>query len=160
MVPSNFQRLIARLDELAQSGLLSSEWGRSCRRAAPRSSAASRVPIPANQEAGHLRKVSKKSPERGDSECSGDKIRPFLKYYETVAYNREELYKDHLRSKRATLQEQRPIQLAIFGYNRTFELMLSRDRSVFTDDFKVISDDATVPMDLSFVYSGKLKGKK
>ncbi|XP_066460664.1 disintegrin and metalloproteinase domain-containing protein 10-like isoform X2 [Eleutherodactylus coqui] len=91
-------------------------------------------------------------------ECSGDKIRPFLKYYETVAYNRDELYKDHLRSKRATLQEQRPIQLAIFGYNRTFELMLSRDRSVFTDDFKVISDDATVPMDLSFVYSGKLKG--
>ncbi|XP_069596720.1 disintegrin and metalloproteinase domain-containing protein 10-like isoform X3 [Ranitomeya imitator] len=87
----------------------------------------------------------------------GHNIRPFLKYYEPVSYNRDELFKDHLRSKRATNQEQIPIQLQIFGYNRKYELSLRRDKSVFTDDFKVLSDDTFVPMDISFVYSGKLK---
>ncbi|KAM3939980.1 disintegrin and metalloproteinase domain-containing protein 10-like [Leptodactylus fuscus] len=89
--------------------------------------------------------------------CNGYKIRPFLKYYETVLYNKDKLFKDHLRSKRATNQEESPIQLDICGYNRKFELILWRDRSVFTDDFKVISDDVSVPMDITFVYSGILK---
>ncbi|XP_056429114.1 disintegrin and metalloproteinase domain-containing protein 10-like [Hyla sarda] len=90
-------------------------------------------------------------------ECYGDKIRPFLKYYETVSYNKDELYKNHLRAKRATDLEQSPIEVEIFGYNRKFELMLRRDKSVFTDDFKVTSDKESLPMDISFVYSGKLK---
>ncbi|CAJ0932987.1 unnamed protein product [Ranitomeya imitator] len=90
----------------------------------------------------------------------GHNIRPFLKYYEPVSYNRDELFKDHLRSKRATNQEQIPIQLQIFGYNRKYELSLRRDKSVFTDDFKVLSDDTFVPMDISFVYSGKLKASE
>ncbi|KAG8594355.1 hypothetical protein GDO81_001161 [Engystomops pustulosus] len=89
--------------------------------------------------------------------CNGDKIRPFLTYYETVSYNRDQLFKDHQRSKRATNQVQSTVQIEIFGYNRNFELMLRRDRSVFTDDFKVMSDDTSIPIDISFVYSGILK---
>ncbi|XP_040273598.1 disintegrin and metalloproteinase domain-containing protein 10-like [Bufo bufo] len=91
---------------------------------------------------------------------NGNKVRPFLKYYETASYNRDDIFKDHLRSKRATNQEQNPMQLEISGYNRKFEMMLGRDRSVFTDDFKVISDDTSIPMDISFLYSGKLKDEE
>ncbi|KAM4052680.1 disintegrin and metalloproteinase domain-containing protein 10-like isoform 2-T2 [Anomaloglossus baeobatrachus] len=91
---------------------------------------------------------------------NGDIIRPFLKYYETISYNRDELFKDHLRLKRDTNQQLIPIQLQIFGYNRKYELILRRDKSVFTDDFKVLSDDTYIPMDISFVYSGKLKDEK
>ncbi|XP_063770792.1 disintegrin and metalloproteinase domain-containing protein 10-like [Pseudophryne corroboree] len=86
-----------------------------------------------------------------------DITRPFLKYYETLSYDRDRLLQHHQRSKRATNEEERIIYLELFAYNRKFELMLRRDKNVFAADFEVISENGPLPMDISFLYTGKLR---
>ncbi|XP_075060830.1 disintegrin and metalloproteinase domain-containing protein 10-like isoform X2 [Mixophyes fleayi] len=85
------------------------------------------------------------------------KTRPFLKYYESLSYDRDALLHHHQRSKRAATEEESLIPLDLFAYKRKFELMLRRDGSVFASDFEVISDNRSVPTDISFLYTGKLK---
>ncbi|KAM4709405.1 disintegrin and metalloproteinase domain-containing protein 10-like [Discoglossus pictus] len=92
----------------------------------------------------------------GSGSCH-DKIRPFLKYCELLAYDNEALHHNHQRAKRATEEEEMMIYLELFAYNRKFDLMLKPDTSIFADDFEVVSNDTTVLMDISFIYSGKLR---
>ncbi|XP_053556684.1 disintegrin and metalloproteinase domain-containing protein 10-like [Bombina bombina] len=86
-----------------------------------------------------------------------NKTRPFLKYYEFLSYDHNALDENHMRSKRATQQEERTVSLEFLAYRRKFELILRSDASVFADDFEVISNDKSIPKDISFVYSGALK---
>ncbi|XP_068090041.1 disintegrin and metalloproteinase domain-containing protein 10-like isoform X2 [Hyperolius riggenbachi] len=85
------------------------------------------------------------------------KTRPFLRYYETLSYDQTGLLQSHQRSKRAANEEEKSITLHLTAYTWKFVLMLRRDNSAFTDDFKVVSHNKTVPMDISFVYKGKLR---
>ncbi|KAM4807848.1 disintegrin and metalloproteinase domain-containing protein 10-like [Rhinophrynus dorsalis] len=96
----------------------------------------------------------------GDSGGICEKIRPFLKYYEHLSYDNVALHQNHQRAKRATKEYEKTVPLKIFAYKRNFELMLRRDRSVFASDFEVLSNDKSLPMDISFVYSGALKDEK
>ncbi|KAM9330594.1 disintegrin and metalloproteinase domain-containing protein 10-like [Gastrophryne carolinensis] len=85
------------------------------------------------------------------------KTRPFLKHYETLSYDQMGL---HQRTKRTANEEEKIIHLDLVAYNRTFALMLKRDNGVFTDDFQVVSLDQHVPMDISFVYTGRLRDEE
>ncbi|XP_068122145.1 disintegrin and metalloproteinase domain-containing protein 10-like [Hyperolius riggenbachi] len=84
-----------------------------------------------------------------------EKKRPFLKYYESLSYNKSELLLSHQRWRREA-EEDRVITLDLIAYNRNFSLMLERDRSTFVEDFMVVSDDKPVATDLSFIYKGRL----
>lgn len=90
---------------------------------------------------------------------SCENSRPFLKYYETVSYDRTRLLQSHQRSKRATNEEEKTVTLDLAAYNRNFALMLRRDSSAFADDFTIVSHDQPLPVDISFVYKGSLKGE-
>ncbi|XP_018424017.1 PREDICTED: disintegrin and metalloproteinase domain-containing protein 10-like [Nanorana parkeri] len=82
--------------------------------------------------------------------------RPFLKYYETLSYDRTRLLQSHQRSKRATNEEKTIVTLDLAAYKRKFALMLRRDSSAFADDFTVMSHDQPLPVDISFLYKGRL----
>ncbi|KAM8961154.1 disintegrin and metalloproteinase domain-containing protein 10-like [Pelodytes ibericus] len=85
-----------------------------------------------------------------------EKKRSFLKYYETLAYDSDALLQNHQRSKRATSEEEALIPLELSAYKRKFALMLKRDANAFADDFDLVSNARSIPMDVSFIYSGKL----
>ncbi|NP_001265673.1 uncharacterized protein LOC100491788 precursor [Xenopus tropicalis] len=81
----------------------------------------------------------------------------FLKYYENLSFDNHDLDQKHKRSKRASEEEKEPIYLDFFAYKRKFALILRRDLNVFADDFQVVSNNRTLSVDISFVYSGALK---
>ncbi|XP_053321572.1 disintegrin and metalloproteinase domain-containing protein 10-like [Spea bombifrons] len=89
-----------------------------------------------------------------------EKKRPFLKYYERISYDTDALLQNHQRSKRATKEEEHVLQLKLFAYERKFELVLKKDSTVFADDFEIVSNEKTVPVDVSFIYTGALTDEK
>ncbi|XP_072263072.1 disintegrin and metalloproteinase domain-containing protein 10-like [Pyxicephalus adspersus] len=87
---------------------------------------------------------------------ASDSSRPFLKHYETLSYDRTKLLQSHQRSKRAS-NEEKTLTLHLAAYSRKFALILKRDTSAFADDFTVMSHDQPLPVDISFLYTGKLR---
>uniref|UniRef100_A0A8C5PQH7 ADAM10 endopeptidase n=1 Tax=Leptobrachium leishanense TaxID=445787 RepID=A0A8C5PQH7_9ANUR len=93
----------------------------------------------------------------GVSGINTERKRPFLKYYETLSYDKDALNENHQRSKRATKEEERIIPLDLFAYKRKFQVILRRDAGVFAEDFEVISNDILIPTDVSHIYNGELR---
>ncbi|XP_077391256.1 disintegrin and metalloproteinase domain-containing protein 10 isoform X2 [Festucalex cinctus] len=86
-------------------------------------------------------------------------ISPFIKHYEGLSYDREDLHRKHLRARRDAQPQRHMLDLDFTAFHRTFRLRLRRDAGTFSSDFKVVSEDGTTAADLSHLYSGTLEGE-
>ncbi|XP_077440563.1 disintegrin and metalloproteinase domain-containing protein 10 isoform X2 [Vanacampus margaritifer] len=86
-------------------------------------------------------------------------ISPFIKHYEGLSYDREDLHRKHLRARRDTQPQRHILDLDFTAFHRTFQLRLRRDAGTFSSDFKVLSEDGATTADLSHLYSGTLEGE-
>ncbi|XP_036970924.1 disintegrin and metalloproteinase domain-containing protein 10 isoform X1 [Acanthopagrus latus] len=86
-------------------------------------------------------------------------ISPYIKYYEGLSYDREDLHRMHLRARRATQSHEYTLQLDFTAFHRTFRLYLKRDAGAFSEDFTVVSENGSTSADVSHIYSGTLEGE-
>ncbi|KAJ4943675.1 hypothetical protein JOQ06_006173 [Pogonophryne albipinna] len=86
-------------------------------------------------------------------------ISPYIKHYEGLSYDREDLHRKHLRTRRASHPEEHTLQLDITAFNRTFRLLLKHNAEAFTENVMVFRKNGSTPADLSHLYSGKLEGE-
>ncbi|XP_062869448.1 disintegrin and metalloproteinase domain-containing protein 10 [Trichomycterus rosablanca] len=84
-------------------------------------------------------------------------VRPYLKYYETLTYDKTAVHQQHHRLKRHIDPDSQELHLDFEAYQKLFHLRLKRDFEGFADDFKVLSENGSRRGDLSHVYSGKLE---
>uniref|UniRef100_A0A8D0CU32 Si:ch1073-396h14.1 n=1 Tax=Sander lucioperca TaxID=283035 RepID=A0A8D0CU32_SANLU len=86
-------------------------------------------------------------------------ISPYIKHYEGLSYDREDLHRKHLRAKRATHLQEHTLQLDFTAFHRTFRLRLKRNAAAFSENFMVVSENGSTLADLSHIYSGTLEGE-
>uniref|UniRef100_A0A3B4BGA5 Uncharacterized protein n=1 Tax=Periophthalmus magnuspinnatus TaxID=409849 RepID=A0A3B4BGA5_9GOBI len=86
-------------------------------------------------------------------------ISPYIKHYEGLSYDREDLHKRHLRARRSTLPQDTFLHLDFVAFQRPFRLRLRRDAAIFSQDFTVINKNGSTLADLSHLYSGILEGE-
>ncbi|XP_029002796.1 disintegrin and metalloproteinase domain-containing protein 10 isoform X2 [Betta splendens] len=84
---------------------------------------------------------------------------PYLKHYERLSYDRDEVHRRHLRVSRATHPQTHTLQLDFTAFHRTFRLRLRRDAAEFTPNFMVLGGNGATDADVSHIYSGRLKGE-
>ncbi|KAM9797217.1 disintegrin and metalloproteinase domain-containing protein 10 isoform 2-T2 [Syngnathus typhle] len=86
-------------------------------------------------------------------------ISPYIKHYEGLSYDREDLHKKHLRARRDAPSQRHTLDLDFTAFHRTFRLRLRRDAGTFSSDFEVVSERGATAADLSHLYSGTLEGE-
>ncbi|XP_054459396.1 disintegrin and metalloproteinase domain-containing protein 10 isoform X1 [Anoplopoma fimbria] len=86
-------------------------------------------------------------------------ISPYIKHYEGLSYDREDLNRKHLRARRSSQPHEHTLQLDFTAFHRTFRLNLKRNAAAFSENFMVISENGSASADLSHIYSGTLKGE-
>ncbi|XP_029285994.1 disintegrin and metalloproteinase domain-containing protein 10 [Cottoperca gobio] len=86
-------------------------------------------------------------------------ISPYIKHYEGLSYDREDLHRKHLRARRASHPQEYTLQLDFTAFHRTFRLHLKRNAAAFSEDFMVFRKNVSTLADLSHIYSGTLEGE-
>ncbi|XP_040896880.1 disintegrin and metalloproteinase domain-containing protein 10 [Toxotes jaculatrix] len=86
-------------------------------------------------------------------------ISPYIKHYEGLSYDREDLHRMHLRARRATQPQDYTLLLDFTAFHRTFRLRLKRNAAAFSQNFMVASENGSTSADLSHIYSGILEGE-
>ncbi|XP_076009566.1 disintegrin and metalloproteinase domain-containing protein 10 isoform X2 [Genypterus blacodes] len=86
-------------------------------------------------------------------------ISPYIRHYEGLSYDREDLHRRHLRARRAAWPHEHTLQLDFTAFHRTFRLRLRRDAAEFSEDFRMINENGPVSADLSHIYTGTLEGE-
>uniref|UniRef100_A0A7N6AMW1 ADAM10 endopeptidase n=1 Tax=Anabas testudineus TaxID=64144 RepID=A0A7N6AMW1_ANATE len=86
-------------------------------------------------------------------------VSPYLKHYEGLSYDRDDLHRKHMRARRATHTRENTLQLDFTAFHRTFRLRLRRNAAAFSQNFTVMSEDGFTNADLSHIYSGTLEGE-
>ncbi|KAL4658865.1 disintegrin and metalloproteinase domain-containing protein 10-like [Arapaima gigas] len=89
-----------------------------------------------------------------------DTISPFIRHFEELSYDREEVHRQHERSRRETHPQSHVLKLDFKAFYRTFHLRLKRDTTGFSDTFKVHIKNTSRAGDLSHIYSGHLEGEE
>uniref|UniRef100_A0A667Z5U1 Si:ch1073-396h14.1 n=1 Tax=Myripristis murdjan TaxID=586833 RepID=A0A667Z5U1_9TELE len=78
-------------------------------------------------------------------------ISPYLRHYEGLSYDREDLHRKHLRARRATQPQEFTLQLDFTAFRRWPPLTVAAAS-------KVVSENGRTAADLSHLYSGTLEG--
>ncbi|XP_022049988.2 disintegrin and metalloproteinase domain-containing protein 10 [Acanthochromis polyacanthus] len=86
-------------------------------------------------------------------------ISPYIKYYEGLSYDKEDLHRKHLRAKRAAQSQDYTLHLDFTAFHRTFRLLLRQNAAEFSEKFRVVSENGSTSADLSHIYSGTLRGE-
>ncbi|KAM4548078.1 disintegrin and metalloproteinase domain-containing protein 10 [Odontesthes bonariensis] len=87
-------------------------------------------------------------------------ISPYIKHYEVLSYEREDLHRKHLRARRATHPQDQTLHLDFTAFHRTFHLLLRQDAGTFSQEFTVVNEKGPTLVDLSHIYSGTLEGER
>uniref|UniRef100_A0A8C6Q5D7 ADAM10 endopeptidase n=1 Tax=Nothobranchius furzeri TaxID=105023 RepID=A0A8C6Q5D7_NOTFU len=86
-------------------------------------------------------------------------ISPYIKHYEVLSYDREDLHRKHLRARRATKLQAVTLELDFTAFHRSFHLLLRPDSEAFYKEFTVIGENGPESVELSHLYSGTLEGE-
>ncbi|XP_061190594.1 disintegrin and metalloproteinase domain-containing protein 10-like [Saccostrea echinata] len=85
-------------------------------------------------------------------------IDDYIKYYEELTYDTQELHNKHLKAKRST--QNKRLDLKFTAHDRGFHLDLKPSTSVFTRNFRSTHNNGTEDsVDLSFIYEGSVVGE-
>ncbi|XP_058257120.1 disintegrin and metalloproteinase domain-containing protein 10 isoform X2 [Hemibagrus wyckioides] len=84
-------------------------------------------------------------------------IRRYVKYYESLSYDRTALLQQHQRVRRHLDPETQVLHLDFEAFHRVFRLQLKPDFDGFAEDFNVLSSNQSRKGDLSHIYSGVLE---
>uniref|UniRef100_UPI003AAAF00B disintegrin and metalloproteinase domain-containing protein 10 n=1 Tax=Centroberyx gerrardi TaxID=166262 RepID=UPI003AAAF00B len=86
-------------------------------------------------------------------------ISPYIKHYEGLSYDREDLHRRQLRARRDTQPQDHTLQLDFTAFHRTFRLRMRRSAAGFSENFSVVSENGPTAADLSHLFSGTLEGE-
>ncbi|KAK2835569.1 hypothetical protein Q5P01_016053 [Channa striata] len=86
-------------------------------------------------------------------------ISPYIKHYEGLSYNREDLHRRHVRARRAVHPQDYTLHLDFRAFQRSFRLRLRRNAEPFSKSFTVVNENGSTSADLSYIYSGILEGE-
>ncbi|XP_049514371.1 disintegrin and metalloproteinase domain-containing protein 10 [Dermacentor silvarum] len=92
--------------------------------------------------------------------CSGRALNAFVRHYEPLSYDPVDVHGRATRWKRSAsrgVQEQ-SVEVAFRALERDFRLRLVRDRSSFSDDFSLVTNNGPVDVNLDHLYSGHVVG--
>ncbi|KAK3562342.1 hypothetical protein QTP86_033453, partial [Hemibagrus guttatus] len=84
-------------------------------------------------------------------------IRQYVKYYESLSYDRTALLQQHQRVRRHLDPETQVLHLDFEAFQKVFRLRLKPDFDGFADNFNVLSSNQSWKGDLSHIYSGELE---
>ncbi|XP_041861899.1 disintegrin and metalloproteinase domain-containing protein 10 [Melanotaenia boesemani] len=87
-------------------------------------------------------------------------ISPYIRHYEILSYDREDLHRKHLRARRTTQPQDHILHLDFTAFHRTFRLLLRKDATSFSEGFIVADENGPTSVDLSHIYSGTLEGER
>lgn len=86
---------------------------------------------------------------------AANRLNEFIRYYDKVEYDSEEVHRSHQRARRSVVHDQH-VHLSFRSLERSFNIRLKRDLQVFSDNLVV---DGVNSVDTSHIYSGHLVGK-
>lgn len=87
------------------------------------------------------------------------RLNRFVRHYEPLIYNHNDVHERHVRSKRSPFDRDAALHLKFHSHNRHFHLRIKRDTSVFSNELVIESHDKKpLDVDLSHIYSGHLVG--
>ncbi|XP_013869658.1 disintegrin and metalloproteinase domain-containing protein 10 [Austrofundulus limnaeus] len=86
-------------------------------------------------------------------------ISPYIKHYEVLSYNREDLHRKHIKARRSAQHRDYTLDLDFTAFHRSFRLLLRQDSEAFSKEFTVIKESGPMSFDLSHLYSGTLDGE-
>ncbi|XP_061414243.1 disintegrin and metalloproteinase domain-containing protein 10-like [Lethenteron reissneri] len=90
----------------------------------------------------------------------GQALGSYIRRYEGLSYDTEDVHTQHERVRRAALGRQTAqLSLRFSAYGRDFHLRLRRDVSLFVDDFRVETSGVEETYDTSHIYTGSLHGE-
>ncbi|XP_014669132.1 PREDICTED: disintegrin and metalloproteinase domain-containing protein 10-like [Priapulus caudatus] len=90
---------------------------------------------------------------------SANRLNEYISNYDVVRYDREELHRHHLRTKRGAADYQPFLHLDFHALGRHFHVRLRRDTSIFSEDFVLENHEGPLEdFDTSFFYVGDLWG--
>ncbi|CAN8013992.1 unnamed protein product, partial [Ixodes persulcatus] len=84
----------------------------------------------------------------------------FVRHYEPLSYKPIIVSHSQSRRKRSLEQEHERVRFTIQSQKRRFRLSLTKDTSVFSDNFVLMTDQGPVQAELDHLYSGYLVGVK
>lgn len=87
-------------------------------------------------------------------------LSPYIRHYDGLSYDRQDLHGRHLRAKRSALLQGSSLHLDFVAFQRPFRLRLRRDAEIFSQNFTVINESGSTTADLSHIYSGVLEGEE
>ncbi|XP_013883020.1 disintegrin and metalloproteinase domain-containing protein 10 [Austrofundulus limnaeus] len=89
----------------------------------------------------------------------GNPLNKYIRHYEGLSYDTEELHKNHQRAKRALSPQEKTVHLDFHAHGRHFNMRLKRDTSLFSPDLIVDVSGQEAPTDTSHIYSGEIFGE-
>ncbi|XP_058808923.1 disintegrin and metalloproteinase domain-containing protein 10 isoform X2 [Phymastichus coffea] len=91
---------------------------------------------------------------------SARRLNEYIRHYEPLTYDAEEVYRSHVRSKRSASAGPGQLTLRFRAHGRDFRLRLKRDLQTFASDLRVVGpSDQPEDLDTSHVYQGHLIGE-
>lgn len=90
------------------------------------------------------------------------RLNEYIRHYEPLTYDAQEVHRNHLRSKRSATTEQSSglVTLRFRAHGRDFRLRLKRDLQTFSTDLTVVGPgDQPLDLDASHIYQGHLLGE-
>ncbi|XP_062845480.1 disintegrin and metalloproteinase domain-containing protein 10 isoform X2 [Trichomycterus rosablanca] len=88
-----------------------------------------------------------------------NRLNKYIRHYEGLSYDTDDLHSKHQRAKRALSNEDRFLHLEFHAHGRHFNLRMKRDTALFAPDLKVEVSGEELQYDTSHIYSGELYGE-
>lgn len=85
---------------------------------------------------------------------TANRLNEFIRHYEAVRYDSDEIHRSHIRARRSVVHDQH-VHLSFRSLGRNFNVRLKRDLEVFAGNLAV---DGVNNVDTSHIYSGHLIG--
>ncbi|XP_051716047.1 disintegrin and metalloproteinase domain-containing protein 10-like isoform X1 [Ctenopharyngodon idella] len=89
----------------------------------------------------------------------GNPLNKYIRHYEGLSYDTDQLHIRHQRARRALSHQERELQLEFHAHGRHFNLRMKRDTRLFSDDFKLEMSGEELEYDTSHIYTGQIYGE-
>ncbi|KAL2093367.1 hypothetical protein ACEWY4_010679 [Coilia grayii] len=90
----------------------------------------------------------------------GNPLNRYVRHYEGLSYDTEQVHELHQRAKRAVAHDDRVLHLDFHAHGRHFNLRMKRDTKLFSNDFKLEMSGEEMDYDTSHIYTGEIYGEE
>ncbi|KAG1929652.1 disintegrin and metalloproteinase domain-containing protein 10-like [Pimephales promelas] len=90
----------------------------------------------------------------------GNPLNKYIRHYEGLSYDPDQLQDRHQRARRALTHSERELELQFHAHGRHFNLRMKRDTRLFSEDFKLEMSGGELEYDTSHIYTGEIYGEQ